>query len=122
MCSRRSQNCESNGDRIQSITTIRSRPGRSRRTGACSMSSSRKRSLLLAVGLMLAASAFARAAEPGPFGYGQIATPAQIAGWDIDVRGEDGAGLPAGKGSVDRGTEVFAEHCASCHGTFVEET
>jgi cytochrome c len=84
------------------------------------MSSSRKRSLLLGVGLMLAASAFARAAEPGPFGYGQTATPAQIAGWDIDVRGGDGAGLPAGKGSVERGTEVFAEQCAACHGTFGE--
>src|SRR3984893_15095028 len=120
MCSRRSQNCESNEDRIRSITTIRSRPGRARRTGGCSMSSLRKRSLLLGVGLMLAAGAIARAAEPGPFGYGQIATPAQIAGWDIDVRGEDGAGLPAGKGSVERGTEVFAEQCAACHGTFGE--
>lgn len=84
------------------------------------MFSSRKRSLLLGVGLMLAASTFARAAEPSPFGYGQTATPAQIAGWDIDVRGGDGAGLPAGKGSVERGTEVFAEQCAACHGTFGE--
>jgi mono/diheme cytochrome c family protein len=84
------------------------------------MSSSRKRSLLLAVGLMLAAGASARAAEPGSFGYGQIATPAQIAGWDIDVRGGDGAGLPSGKGSVERGAEVFAEQCAACHGTFGE--
>ena len=48
------------------------------------------------------------------------ATPAQIAGWDIDVRGEDGAGLPAGKGTVDRGAEVYAEQCAACHGTFGE--
>jgi len=84
------------------------------------MFSSRKHSLLLGVGLTLAAGTFARAAEPGPFGYGHIATPAQIAGWDIDVRGDDGAGLPAGKGSVERGTEVFAEQCAACHGTFGE--
>ena len=34
------------------------------------------------------------AAEPGYFGYGTPATPEQIAGWDIDVRGDDGAGLP----------------------------
>ena len=49
-----------------------------------------------------------------------MATPAQIAGWDIDVRGEDGAGLPPGKGTVDRGADVYAEQCAACHGTFGE--
>ena len=48
------------------------------------------------------------------------ATPEQIAGWDIDVRGDDGAGLPAGRGTVDRGAEVYAEQCAACHGTFGE--
>ena len=62
----------------------------------------------------------AGAAEPGSFGYGSVATPAQIAGWDIDVRGEDGAGLPPGKGTVTRGAEVYAEQCAACHGTFGE--
>ena len=34
-------------------------------------------------------------------------TPAQIAGWDIDARGDDGAGLPPGKGSVDEGYRGF---------------
>ena len=48
------------------------------------------------------------------------ATPEQIAGWDIDVRGDDGAGLPPGKGTVERGAEVYAEQCAACHGTFGE--
>ena len=60
------------------------------------------------------------AADAGHFGYGTIATPEQIAGWDIEVRGDDGAGLPAGKGSVDKGAEVFADQCAACHGTFGE--
>ena len=50
----------------------------------------------------------------------RTATPEQIAGWDIDVRGEDGAGLPPGKGTVERGAEVYAEQCAACHGTFGE--
>ncbi len=50
----------------------------------------------------------------------RTATPAQIAGWDIDVRGDDGLGLPPGKGSVERGAEVFADQCAACHGTFGE--
>jgi len=36
------------------------------------------------------------------------------------VRGEDGAGLPPGKGTVDRGADVYAEQCAACHGTFGE--
>jgi cytochrome c len=34
------------------------------------------------------------------FNIGRAATPEEIKGWDIDVRGDDGAGLPPGKGSV----------------------
>ena len=83
------------------------------------MSSSLKVTLpILAV--LLAAGSLAGASEPGSFGYGRAATPEQIAGWDIDVRGEDGAGLPPGKGTVDRGADVYAEQCAACHGTFGE--
>jgi S-disulfanyl-L-cysteine oxidoreductase SoxD len=62
----------------------------------------------------------AGAGSPGSFGYGKAASPAEIAGWDIDVRGNDGAGLPAGKGNVDHGAEVFIQQCAACHGTFGE--
>ena len=83
------------------------------------MYSSRKIGLPVAV-ILLAAGGLAGAAEPGSFGYGSVATPAQIAGWDIDARGEDGAGLPPGKGTVDRGADVYAEQCAACHGTFGE--
>ena len=83
------------------------------------MYSSRKICLAVAA-ILLAAGGLAGAAEPGSFGYGRVATPAQIAGWDIDVRGEDGAGLPPGKGTVDRGADVYAEQCAACHGTFGE--
>src|SRR4051812_47541740 len=82
------------------------------------MSSSRKRIQLLCAG-MVAAAGIAYA-EPGYYGYGEKATPDQIAGWDIDVRGEDGVGLPAGRGSVPRGVQVYAEQCAACHGTFGE--
>ena len=39
------------------------------------MFSSRKRSLLLCAGLVIAAGATARAAEPGHYGYGEKATP-----------------------------------------------
>lgn len=89
--------------------------------GACSMFSSRKLAALLGAGLLAAATAATvHAAEPGHYGWGKKATAEEIAGWDIDVRGEDGAGLPPGKGSVDRGAEVFADNCAACHGTFGE--
>lgn len=84
------------------------------------MFSSRKAVPLLVAGLFAATCHVARGAEPGHFGYGTPATPAQIAGWDIDVRGEDGVGLPEGKGTVERGADVYAEQCAACHGTFGE--
>ena len=87
---------------------------------AYSMSRSRNHRLLLGAGLIAAAGTFAHAAEPGHYGYGNTASPAQIAGWDIDARGDDGAGLPAGQGSVVRGSDVYAEQCAACHGTFGE--
>ena len=60
------------------------------------------------------------AAEQPPFGYGTPATAEQIAGWNIDVRGDDGKGLPPGKGDVTHGADVFADQCAVCHGTFGE--
>jgi len=77
--------------------------------------------MTVSIWLVLAAStSLAVAVETGHFGYGKIASPAEIAGWDIDVRGDDGAGSPSGKGSVSKGTEVYADQCAICHGTFGE--
>ncbi len=58
---------------------------------------------------------WARAETQGPFGIGRAATPAEIAGWNIDI-GRDGRGLPPGSGTVSRGREVFAQQCAACHG------
>nr|QIG91345.1 cytochrome c [Bradyrhizobium sp. 6(2017)] len=49
------------------------------------------------------------------YGIGRAATPAEIAGWNIDI-GRDGAALPPGSGSVERGRIVFSEQCAACHG------
>jgi cytochrome c len=76
----------------------------------------------------LGAAAHAQAAAAGStapvrpaLGFGKPATPAEIAGWDIDVR-PDGAGLPPGKGSVAQGQEIYDRKCANCHGTFGEST
>src|SRR3954464_10562541 len=144
MCSRRLRSCETAAAPIRSITTTRSRPGRSSPTAAYSMSRSRSQHTVIAreaeqstgrkqgldcfVASLLAmtlltgwlAPSSALAAEPGHFCYGKPATPAEIAGWDIDVRGDDGAGLRAGQGSVVRGGQVYGEQCAACHGTFGE--
>jgi S-disulfanyl-L-cysteine oxidoreductase SoxD len=57
----------------------------------------------------------ARAETPGPYGIGRLATPAETAGWNIDI-GRDGSGLPPGSGTVSRGREVFAQQCVACHG------
>ena len=59
------------------------------------------------------------AADNGPLGLGTTPTPAQVEGWAIAVR-PDGQGLPAGSGTVKDGDELYANVCASCHGTFGE--
>lgn len=50
---------------------------------------------------------------------GRKATPAEIAGWNIDVR-PDGKGLPKGQGSVSQGGDIYDAKCAMCHGSFGE--
>lgn len=71
---------------------------------------------LFALGLMAASPALS---ADRPFNLGTIATPEQVAGWDIDVR-PDGKGAPLGSGTAIDGEDVFAERCASCHGDFGE--
>src|SRR5580700_5531494 len=51
-----------------------------------------------------------------PYGIGRSATPAEIAGWNIDID-RYGNNLPTGSGSVSHGHEVFDQQCAACHGT-----
>ena len=57
------------------------------------------------LGLMVAASA---ATAQSKFGIGKSASDAEIKAWDIDVS-PNGAGLPAGSGSVAQGGKLYAE-------------
>jgi mono/diheme cytochrome c family protein len=58
----------------------------------------------------------ASAQAQSPYGIGRPATPAEIAGWNIDID-RYGNNLPYGSGSVGHGHEVFDQQCAACHGT-----
>ena len=49
------------------------------------------------------------------FGFGEAAGPERIAAWDIDI-GPEGEGLPAGRGSVERGETLYRLQCVQCHG------
>jgi mono/diheme cytochrome c family protein len=71
--------------------------------------------------LVLAAPAWAQAKKDvvRNFGIGHAATPAEIAGWDLDAR-PDGQGAPPGHGSVKDGEKVYMDKCAACHGEFGE--
>ena len=71
--------------------------------------------LTLAVVLAaLAVYTFAKSAPQGP-NLGQVATPQDIAGWDITIM-PDGTGLPKGSGTARMGAKIYAEKCADCHG------
>jgi mono/diheme cytochrome c family protein len=75
----------------------------------------RMRDLCIAGCTLLALAGATRAQTPGAYGIGRTATPAEIAGWNIDVD-RDGNNLPPGSGSVSHGHEVFDQQCAACHG------
>src|SRR4051812_18380589 len=70
----------------------------------------------LRIALLAAALACATLAQAqSSYGIGRPATPAEIAGWNIDIdRG--GHNLPPGSGTVSHGQEVFDQQCAACHG------
>jgi len=54
-------------------------------------------------------------AQAQVYGIGHAAGQSDLAAWNIDVAA-DGAGLPKGSGSVERGRSVYARQCAACHG------
>ena len=74
---------------------------------------SMRKTLLVAAAAFAMAAALACAAE-GP-NLGRVATPEEIASWDISI-GPDGAGLPPGSGTPKQGEAVYAQKCLACHG------
>src|ERR1700730_928406 len=46
---------------------------------------------------------------------GKPISPAEIAGWDINIL-PDGSGLPSGSGTPAEGARVYAAKCLACHG------
>jgi len=73
------------------------------------------RELRIAVFAVFALACTAPAQAQSPYGIGRAATPAEIAGWNIDVD-RDGNNLPPGSGTVSHGREIFDQQCAACHG------
>jgi S-disulfanyl-L-cysteine oxidoreductase SoxD len=67
---------------------------------------------LLVIGTANAAPALSDSSPPS---FGTPATPAQIAGWNIDVE-PDGPGLPPGSGTPAAGAALYLAKCAACHG------
>ena len=74
-----------------------------------------RRELWIAAFAVVALAFATSARAQSPYGIGRAATPAEIAGWNIDID-RYGNNLPPGGGSVSRGRVVFEQQCASCHG------
>ena len=66
-----------------------------------------------AVALTLALGATLAAAQTP--NLGKPISPADIAGWDINVL-PDGTGLPPGSGTPAEGAPIYAAKCSVCHG------
>src|ERR1700742_431388 len=112
MFSRVSPSCSPFVAKTTSITTMRCGRGASLPMARSAMAKLRK-AVPMIVALLFSSMTGASAQEP--YGIGHTATPAEIAGWNIDV-GRDGRGLPPGTGSVTHGRDVFEQQCAACHG------
>ena len=48
--------------------------------------------------------------------FGRAISEQDLVAWNIDIRTQDGAGLPAGKGDAVRGKMVYEQKCVACHG------
>ena len=69
----------------------------------------------LAVAVLMAGAATAAIAQDKPR-FGKPISEADIAPWNIDIRTPDGKGLPAGRGTVGEGEQIYNGKCLACHG------
>lgn len=67
----------------------------------------------------LVAGSAMSAAWAADLNLGRIASPEEIAGWNIDVF-PDGTGLPPGAGTVAKGETIYQNQCLACHGAKLE--
>ena len=73
------------------------------------------RNLTAVVTMILALGAYASSVAQETPNLGRLATPAEIAGWDVSIP-PDGTGLPPGSGTSEQGAVVYTQKCQSCHG------
>ena len=66
------------------------------------------------MGLITVAGYTCSVAQETP-NLGRLATPAEVAGWDISIP-PDGTGLPPGSGTPEQGAVVYTQKCQACHG------
>ena len=73
--------------------------------------------LFLPLFLLMSCTTAPRAPDSAPAErHGRAVTEADLAAWNIDIRTQDGAGLPPGKGNAIAGKVVYTDKCLACHG------
>jgi cytochrome c len=78
-----------------------------------------KLGLVVIAGTMLVACSTPSSTNPknvSGASFGKPISEKALVLWNIDIRTQDGAGLPAGSGNAVAGEKVYNEKCASCHG------
>src|SRR5215471_20173939 len=73
------------------------------------------RSLTAAVMVLITVTGYTCSVAQKTPNLGRLATPAEVAGWDISIP-PDGTGLPPGSGTPEQGAVVYTQKCQACHG------
>src|ERR1700694_3738285 len=70
--------------------------------------------LIISIGFIALAGCASPLTRETP-NLGRVATPAEVAGWDVSIP-PDGTGLPPGRGTSAQGAVAFERKGQSCHG------